>query len=296
VNHLQEDDRYSRLPYPIHKVTAKTPEELFKLLPGLGRFFQSDRHAKYTRAKVKTKKETGVDENGKIIWGDDEIVTDYYMEPSFRGVHPDDLVKVMKYIMFAYDPETGLLDEYRDDIPLLKDAAARDAGFRRSSDKEGDWPEYVKNIIEFREPQVVEWILDYLKVRQNKIWTEIKIIEEELEVINRRRVRSVITGEVKGGDMELARTRRDELETLYARFYANHKDLRKKTQEELFPVTPENVFKELKIPDAVWKVRQTKDVSKNKGVDRAPDQGSVHSIPSSDTEEGTDSVPRPEED
>ena len=69
--------------------------------------------------------------------------------------------------------------------------------------------------------------------------------------------------------MRLIRERSDEKELLYKRFYAEHSDLKKATEDELYPVSPENVFREMKIPDEITKVRQVRDVPKEAGVEEA---------------------------
>jgi hypothetical protein len=228
---LLQQERFSRLQFPVHKVTAQTPVELFEILPGLRRYFQR------------------LTNEG---------------DACYRGPYADDLVKVIKYIVFVYDPESDLLSEYPDDFRLLKETAAKEAGFKRN--KDGEFPLYVQDIIDFKEKQITGFILDYLKVKKNAIWTEIKFIEEELDSMYRSRAKAISEGTIKADLMNLIKTRIEERENLYKRFYAEHSDLKKATQDDIYPVSPENVFKELKIPPEIWKVRQVKDVSKTPGV------------------------------
>lgn len=244
-----KQERFARLQFPVHKITATTTEELFKYLPGLRRYFQMRRPTEIKVLNYQTKevidKVEGIEEN-------------------YRGVFKDDLVKVIKFIVFVYDPESDLINEYPDDFRLLKEAACKEAGFHRN--KDGEWPIYIQDMLEFKEKQVVSWILEYLKVKKNVVWTEIRFIEEELDALYRQREAAMRKGEVRSDLMKVTKERLDERDQLYKRFYAEHSDLRKATEDDLYPVSPENVFKEMNIPPEVWKVAQVKDVLKNSGV------------------------------
>ena len=250
MSQILQQERFSRLQFPVHKIKAKTPEELFEILPGLRRYFQNLRPTDVKKVNYQTQ-----EVEGKVDG----------FEENYRGVFKDDLVKVIKYIVFVYDPESDLINEYPDDVRLLKEAALKEAGFNRNQD--GEWPLYVQDLMTFKEKQVVTWILDYLKTKRNAVWTEIKFIEEELDSYYRQRKDALIKGEVKPELMRLVKERTDERDSLYKRFYAEHGDLKKATEDDLYPVSPENVFVELKIPPEVWKVRQVKDVPKDTGIE-----------------------------
>ncbi|MEJ7644299.1 MAG: hypothetical protein WKF87_06870 [Chryseolinea sp.] len=244
-------ERFSRLQFPVHKITAKSPEELFEVLPGLRRYFQNLRPAEVKKINYQTKQV-------------EDVVEGY--EECYRGTFKDDLVKVIKYIVYVYDPESDLINEYPDDVRLLKEAACKEAGFHRN--KDGQWPLYVQDILDFKEKQVVGWILEYLKVKRNNVWSEIKFTEEELDTLYRQRTAALLKGEIKPELFKLVKERLEEKDHLLKRFYAEHGDLRKATEDDLYPVSPENVFKELKIPIEHTRVRQVKDVSQNNGIDK----------------------------
>jgi hypothetical protein len=257
-----EQERHSRLQFPVHKIKAKTPEELFEILPGMRRYFQKlipdgKRHL------VKDDKENVIKD------GDGNPVEVDGYEAHYRGFFPEDLVRIVKFIVFVYDPETDLMQEYEDNFSELKNAAASEAGFRRN--KDGEWPLYVQDILQFKEKQVISWIIDYLKVKKNPIWMEIKFVEEELEQLYRTRARAIESGDIKSDTMRLVNERLELKARLYKQFYAQHNDLKKVSEEELYPVSPENVFKELKVPAEVWQMRQVRDVPKETGVDQAKD-------------------------
>jgi hypothetical protein len=251
---LNQQERFSRLQFPVHKVQAKTPEELFQILPGLRRYFQT-----LIKAEIEfsiPNPEAGTEKKSK---------TEGY-EAMWRGTYPEDLVRVIKYIVFTYDPDSDLIHEYADDLRLIKEAAAKEAGFSRN--KDGEWPLYIQEIFDFKQKHVVSWIVDYLKVKKNSIWMEIKFIEEEIDLLYRNRTAALLAGTVKEDSMRLIDARNEKKESLYKRFYAEHTDLKKATEDEIYPVSPENVFKELKIPQDIYKVRQVKDVLKTTGVDQ----------------------------
>lgn len=235
ITGLPQQERFSKLPVPIHKVNAKTPEELFEAIPGLRRYFQQPR---------------------KI--GEKDGIPIY--DANYRGAEEADLPKVFKYIVFLYDPETELTQEYPDEIRLRKDAAAKEAGFRRMS--QGDWPPHIQDIMDFKEPRVNRWILDYLKVRKNRLWSEIKMLEEELDVLDRSRADALAKGEIVKDGHKISKEKREELDSLYKKFYTGHQDLKEATEKELVVITPENVFSVLEIPEEYWKIRQIKDVPK----------------------------------
>lgn len=246
---IEEQDRFSKLQFPVHKITAKTPDELFKSLPGLRRYFQNVTVSKPETVDISSP-------NGKP-----EKITVNHRPSSYRGIHPDDLVKIIKYIVFVYDPDSDLMNEYGDEFRLLKEAAAKEAGFKR--DGAGYWPTYVEDIINFKEKEVVGWILQYLKVKKNPIWNQLRFCDEEIDFLERKRAEALQAGNLYADAMKLIKERSDEREKLMKQFYGQHSDLRSATKDELFPVSPENIYLEMKIPESVYRIRQVKDVPKS---------------------------------
>ena len=246
-------ERFSRLQFPVHKITAKSPLELFEILPGLRRYFQ-----RLSDDEVEVENRKG---DGSVIKA---LVNGH--AANYKGLYTDDLVKIIKYIVFVFDPDSDLVQEYPDDYRLRKEAAAKEAGFKRG--KDGEFPPYIRKIIDFKEKQVVDWILDYMKVKRNSIFKEINFVEQELEVLYHSRSVALQEGRVEPTLLAQIKVRLDEKDTLYQRFYAEHTELRKSTQEEIYPVSPENVFKALQIPADFSKIRQVRDVSQNNGVEQ----------------------------
>lgn len=229
-------ERFSRLLFPIHKVNAKTGGELFQMFPGLRRFFANVKYPETLEDMATMPLEY------RMTWT------------------PQVMVSILKYIVYVYDPESDLVFEYSEDLKLVKEAAAKEAGFHR--EKNGEWPDWLQKIMNFQDNVVTWWIVDYLKVRKNKVWADIRFAEEEIDFLNRDRAAALLEGRLAKDAMKQVSDRQNELQTLYKRFYAQHEDLKKVTEDEMFPITPENVYKELKIPTEFYQVRQVKDVPK----------------------------------
>ena len=220
-------ERFSRLQFPVHKIEAESPADLFKVIPGIRRYFQ----------KV-------------------DLKEDRTPSSTYRG--PKGLVNVIRYIVMLYDPDSELIDEFMDDPRLRKEAAAREAGFKR--DKDGEWPQEVIDIMDFQDSEVVDWILDYLKTKKNHIWREIVFLEEELDQIYRIRATDFERASKLKLDEE-SKKKIEQLKQYKKQFYSEHNDLRKATEELLIPVSPENVFIRLNVSEELYKVRQVQDVS-----------------------------------
>jgi hypothetical protein len=258
-------ERYHRLKFPAHKVTAKTPEELFEFLPGLRRFFQKlDEDWVEVEEWIKEyddkKNYTGSAPSGKKtrVWNYKAV---------WRGEHPEDLTRLIKYIYFLYDPETDLFDEYPDNLAARKEAAAHDAGWKR---KQGNWPAYVTEIMELDNGLAVFLMVEFLKARKNNIWREIMFLEEELD----RNYRIRATDYEKSLQLKLDVSSEQKLETLEKlkrKFWDAHEDLKAAAEDMALPISPENVFKVLNVPPSLQKVRQIRDVPKDPRIDESQD-------------------------
>jgi hypothetical protein len=266
-----QQDRYGRLKWPIHKIQAQTPEELFQALPSLRRYFQR-------------LEEVEMDVDEPEMDGEGFVIKQKRMKVITAS--PIDLVRIVKYIVFVYDQDSDLDQEYADDYRLLKDAAAKDAGFKRKSD--GNWPDYVEEIMNLENEKVTWWIVDYLKVSKNAIWTELRMVQEELDLLYRDRVASMIKGKVKEELKRIIDSRLESKEQLVKKFYAQHSELKGKTEKEIFPISPENVFKELNIPEHLQRVLQIKDVPPRERWHEPGDPEPVSGVAAPDAEADTD--------
>lgn len=232
-------EKYLKLKYPIHKIVAKTPAELFAQLPGLKRYFKTvtiDSNTGLPTSKTKTHEGT----SGCFFFN-----------------LPEDVVKFMKYVFFVYDPNSDLVDEFPVELRLRKEAAAMDAGWKK--DANDQWAEYIEEIFALKHQLTQDLIVDFLKVLKEPVWREMCFQQEELESISRKRLEDLAFS-IKNDYKKESQERIDNINLLWKRFYSEHHDLKEVTQKRQFPITPENVFKELDLPDEWWKVRQTTDV------------------------------------
>lgn len=246
-------ERHQRLKIPIHKSDAKTVAAIFKQFPVLRRYFSD---ADRTMAVWKTRiKAFDTDDPGTLEQTTD--IEEIKASPAWGG---ENMVKVIRYIVFLYDEGTDLTDEFPDDVRLRKEAAAKEAGFRR--DPNGNWPGYVSDIMEFKDLAAVDLIMQFLRAQGNAVWRELKMIEEELESIYRQRARLASTGDIsKNNDLlQVTKLRNDEKEDLIKKFYGAHHDLREATEKDLLPVSPENVFSVMDFPVEYTRITQIRDV------------------------------------
>lgn len=175
-----------------------------------------------------------------------------------------DVVNLVKYIFFMYDPKSDLVNEYPDDLELRKEVAALDAGYQKYQD---EFPEFVTEIFEFKDTEAVKFILEFLQVSKNDVWREWMMSEQELFQLYKIRgqlhenlsIEQIKKKAELGEQCKVIITR---IKALKEEFYGDNRDLQDHTQDNLIPVTPENVFEVLNIPAADYKYLQVGDVSK----------------------------------
>ncbi len=232
-------ERFSKLKHPVHKITAKTPDELFDQLPGLRRFFQRvtvDKVTGYPVSRNKTPEGT--------------------VGSHFFNL-PEDLVKFIKYVVYVYNPDSDLVTDYADLRPR-KEAAAIEAGWKR--EPHGDWPPFIEEIFTLKNKIAAQHILDYLKILKSNLWMEIVQLQEDIDYMNDVRMRDRALA-IKENYSDKVKDSNDKLQVNIKKFYAEHGDLKNATVKEIFPISPENFYKELEVDEEWLKVRQVADVS-----------------------------------
>lgn len=150
---------------------------------------------------------------------------------------------LLSYLLFLYSPDSPVNKRYG--IPLIerKYQALLLSGFGHLRMKGGDWAADVQTyLIELRNDTIINMIVDYLKLLNIKLWTEINTLEQELEEATRLRMRPVSSiddkatlqaAEIKG---KLRRDSKEiiELLTVYNRqFYgdAHHEEMKVKVHQ-----------------------------------------------------------------
>lgn len=176
-----------------------------------------------------------------------------------------DIVPLIRYINYMYDPDSNLMEEFPDNLDFRKRVAAIDAGYDINPNDE-EIPEHIQAVFSFEDKEAVSFILDFLKVHKNNVWRDWVVTEEELNQLYELRAMPM-----KSMDM-LNISRRSTLDEqcsskiqaivrLKRQFYAEHSDLQSKTENKIIPLLPENVFKVLDIDEKEFQYRQVNDVS-----------------------------------
>jgi hypothetical protein len=99
---------------------------------------------------------------------------------------------LMSFILFLYSPDSPVNKRYG--VPLIdrKTQALMLAGFSHLRGKDGEWAVDVQNyLIDLRNDVVIDMILEYLVMLNQKLWTEINTLEQELLEATRVRLRPV---------------------------------------------------------------------------------------------------------
>ena len=163
----------------------------------------------------------------------------------FRSYTGRRKIELIKYIVFLYDPNSDLVDEF-ENLQNRKDAAAIEAGYTRNDN--GEWPEFMSQVMSLKHNQARAMILRFLKIIHNHVWTEICLLEQELDVYNAMRLEPLPTDSKKDNAELLAK--RDNLMTMCEKrvraleihklkFYADHDDLKEIAEDDQM-ITPEN--------------------------------------------------------
>ena len=159
---------------------------------------------------------------------------------------------LIKYIVFLYDPNSDIVDEF-EVLGDRKDAAATEAGYKRSPN--GDWPRATREIMELKNKQVRAMILRFLKTIHNHVCTEICLLEQELDAYNAMRLEPLPKDTKKDNAellakrdnlMSMCEKRVRALEIHKIKFYADHDDLRELAEDDT-PISPENAIDILKV-------------------------------------------------
>lgn len=193
----------------------------------------------------------------------DKAIPELFKIPEFKALrsskkHAADFSRVTKYIVYLYDKNSDLVDEFRSDLKARKDAAATEAGFERIKSK---WPESIQRVMDIKDEEAYRAILAYLKMQKYAIWTEIVVTEQELDEFNRIRFAAITKKKGEEKDIIKAANEKDRLkekcesrikslEALYKQFYEDHDDVKEAEFTEM--VTPENAERILSTMEAPY--------------------------------------------
>ena len=200
---------------------------------------------KYPVARLEPKEELKVHPEFKTLFKYPEF-------SDFAKENPDKLLfrnRIIRYICFLYDPESDLISEFPD-LLERKEAAAIEAGLKRSKGGDGDWPGIIKGIFDYSDQEFIKMVLRFLKQfpARNYLWREISTLEMEYEKYTRMRWEK--DDDTKAGQLiKTCDEIRKNLKELYKEFTQGDKELEEQVKLEM--VTPENVGRLFKRSDVL---------------------------------------------
>ena len=174
-----------------------------------------------------------------------KVFPDLFRQPELKKITlRKDWDRIVRYIVFMYDPGSDLIQEFPSELKDRKEASAIEAGFTRQAN--GKWPAELIKIMEIRDEQVHAAIIAFLKIFRNDDWVDIVVTEQELEEFQALRFKAIndetsdLYGDAKKKDgiMDSVEKRKAALKIFRSQFFGDNKDLEKPEFEEM--MTPEN--------------------------------------------------------
>lgn len=182
----------------------------------------------------------------------DKAFPDLFRHKEFQVlIARPDFEKLIRYIMYLYDKNTLLIQEYQSDLNERKAEAAKDAGYKKIN---GKWTKDIQDVMDIQDHEATAAIMQLLKMQKNNIWTEIIITEQELFEYQSIRFTPVSKKKGKKGSaldekmiiestvkkealLKACNQRISILEGLYAQFFGDNTELIQSEYDE--PVRPE---------------------------------------------------------
>ncbi len=84
---------------------------------------------------------------------------------------------VIRYVVYAYDPESPFVKNSASELSKRKEAAADEAGFERNK-KTGKFTDEVYEMMDFKKEEVNNMIFCYLRILNNYTWVQITTDEQ----------------------------------------------------------------------------------------------------------------------
>lgn len=154
---------------------------------------------------------------------------------------------VIRYIVYAYDPESPFVKNSASELSKRKEAAAEEAGFERNK-KTGKFADEVYEIMDFKKEEVNDMIFCYLRILNNYTWVQIttdeqlfweytKLLNQPLANDDEKKLME--SANIKGKLREERNKIKLDLDKYYKEFYGDNIDL----QENKNHFSPETVHK-----------------------------------------------------
>lgn len=154
---------------------------------------------------------------------------------------------VIRYVIYCYDPKSPLIDLYVD-LKRRKESAAEYAGFERNK-KTGKFPDEVNAIMALENTAVNDMIFCYLKLINNRVWTQIVTNEQLFDEYSRLLMAPVgnasddkkllEAANVKAKLREECKLISTDLDKLYKDLFGDNDDLKDNVMAK--PIRPETV-------------------------------------------------------
>lgn len=157
----------------------------------------------------------------------------------------------IRYVVYAYDPESPFVKNGTYDLPKRKEAAADGAGFERNK-KTGRFSDDVYEMMDFKNEEVNKMIFCYLRILNNYTWVQIttdeqlfweytKLLMEPLENTDEKKLME--SAKIKGILREERNKTKQDLDKYHKEFYGDNADL----QEKVKRFTPETAYQHIKV-------------------------------------------------
>lgn len=190
----------------------------------------------------------------------DKAFPELFKDPAFKKLRARaDYNRLTKYILFLYDKDSDLTQEFPKNLQGRKDAAATESGYERTG---GKWPKQIQDVMDVKDKDSNSAILAFLKIQKHYIWTEIVVTQQELDEFQALRFASIKKGKnTAESDVIEAANKKEKLkqacesrikslEGLYRQFYEDHKDLQTAEFDEVItPETAERIMKKIPTPE-----------------------------------------------
>lgn len=173
---------------------------------------------------------------------------EFQMHEEFSQYPHADRNNVIRYVVYAYDPESPFVKNATD-ISKRKEAAAEEAGFERNK-RSGLFTEHTYDFMDFKNEEITKMIICFLKIINNMTWTQIttdeqlfweytKLLLEPLKNDDEKKLME--SANIKGKLREERNKVKQDLDKYYKEFYGDNIDL----QEKVKRFTPETAYQHI---------------------------------------------------
>lgn len=161
--------------------------------------------------------------------------------------------KIVRYIVYLYDKNTDLAQEFPNDLKARKEAAALESGYTREGGS-NKWPEVLEEIMGMKHKDVYTAIVAYMRLQDSPLLSDIHATEQEFYDFQERRLRPIEDDDdLKQRDllMEMCKKRRVAIDSMKSEFYGDHRDVQNAEFSEM--ITPEKAERILDSMDPPYK-------------------------------------------